>query len=75
MDFLRLNCYFLFFTYSGSIFHIVGAAYVNALLPKVLVFVFGTFNIDLLEDLSCFELLNGRRRSARHCGASLFKHL
>ena len=65
----------LFFTYSGSAFHTVGAAYVNALLPKVFVFVFGTFNIDLLEDLSCLELLYGTRRSARYCGASPFKHL
>ena len=53
----------------------VGAVYVNALLPKVFVFVFGTFNIDLLEDLSCLELLYGTRRSTRYCGASPFKHL
>ena len=61
----------LFFTSSGSASHTVGAAYVNALLPKVFVFVFGTFNIDLLEDLSCLGLLYGTRRSAGYCGADI----
>ena len=57
----------LLFTFSGSACHTVGAAYVNALLPEVFAFVFvvRTFNIDLLEYLSCLELLNGTRRSAK----------
>ena len=56
----------IFFTYSGSAFHTVGAAYVNALLPKVFVFVFGTFNIDLLEDLSCLELTSTTTTTKLH---------
>ena len=74
-SFLKDSTLLLFFTFCGSAFHTVGAAYVNALLPKVFVLVFGTFYIDFLEDLSCLELLYGTRRSARYCGASLFKHL
>ena len=59
----------------GAAFHTVGAAYVNYLLPEVFVFVVGTFYTDLLEDLSCLELLCGTRRSTRYCGANPFKHL
>ena len=49
----------LLFTFSSDAFHTVGAAYINALLPKVFVFALGTFNVELLERLSCIELLYG----------------
>ena len=64
-----------FFTFSANAFHALGAAYVNALVPKVFVFVAGTFNLDLLDDLSCLELSYDSRRSVRYCGASSFKHI
>ena len=51
----------LFFTFSGSAFHAVSAAYVNALLSKVFVFVFGTFNVNL------FWKNNAKYGLLKHC--------
>ena len=48
--------HFVFFMSTGKEFHAVGAAYVKALVPSVLVLVIGSFSLFSLFDLSALQL-------------------